>query len=573
MNRYLTLDELFDSCVKNKIYTYNSSDHEDKPIMVAVPALFEADNSEDINGLYKVRLKACHTKLNRNNSYITKETMEEALPSFYNKPILAHIVEIEDGEYDFDRHNMEIVDDPFNEGEKRINYIEKPIGVVPESGNAHLEYDEEEDKDYVIVDGYIFTEYSNGGYEIIQKKGGTKVSVEIAVEEMHYNAKENCLYIDKFTFSGVTCLGEHVTEGMKGSNLLPFEEVDPKELIAALERVTNALSKLNIENSKEGGNGLVKLNELLEKYSVNQEDLTFDIDGLTDEELEKKFMDVYGQYDGEEDGDSDPSGEVDSSGESDEPNDTDDTNEDSEEPDDADDELGQADEDEPQVQAIADDSDDDNSDEDIPNTDDDTMKKTFIRSFHENDNEVYVRYEISHEDLRYSLYVLLGSVEESDEEWYFITNVYDDYFIYENWSGNKIYKQAYSKDEENVSFEGERIEMFKELVTAEEKAALDAIRANYDVLMAELNQYRSIAKEDIMNNEVYAGIVDTDEYKELKNSLDKFSVEEVQTKMDLLLAKQIKIGKFSFNQKQSNKLMFEASNENKKKPYGNLFDN
>lgn len=562
MNKYLTLEELFESCVKNKVYTYNSSEHENKPIAVTVPALFEVDDNNEINGLYKVRLKACHTKLNRNNSYITKETMEEALPSFYNKPILAHIIEVDEGEYDFDKHNMEIIDDPFNEGEKRINYIEKPIGVVPESGNAHLEYDEDEDKDYVIVDGYIFTDYSNGGYEIIQRKGGTKVSVELAVEEMHYNAKENCLYIDKFTFSGVTCLGEHVMEGMKGSTLSTnFEQANSEDLIAALERVTEALAKFNIEKSKEGGNNSVKLQELLEKYSITEEELSFEVEGLTDEELEAKFAEVYDDT-SSNDGDdiSDQESEV---SEEEVSNDSEAEEEEENEP-----EEEEEDPDE-EIDEVASESDDETKK--IVNESNEDSK--FSRSFSEEDGVAKVSYELSHEDLRYSLYMLLGSVEEADEEWYFITNVYDDYFIYENWDGNKIYKQSYSRDEENVAFSGERIEMFKELVTAEEKAALDAIRANYDTLMSELNQYRAKAKEEILESEVYAGIADTDEFKELKGSLDKFSVEEVQTRIDLLLAKQVKAGQFSFNQKQSNKLMFGEVNKNvKKKPYGNLFD-
>ena len=567
MNKYLTLEELFEECVKNKLYTYSSSEHDNKPIVVTVPALFETDNSDEIDGLYKVRLKACHTKLNRNNSYITKEVMEEALPSFYNKPILAHIIEVEEGEYDFDRHNMEIIDDPFNEGEKRINYIEKPIGIVPESGNAHLEYDEEEEKDYVVVDGYIFTDYSNGGYEIIKKKGGTKVSVELAVEDMHYNTKENCLYIDKFTFSGVTCLGEHVMEGMKGSNLsTTFEHVDPKEWIEALERVNAALAKFNIEKSKEGGNNSVKLQELLEKYSVNKEDLSFEVEGLTDEELEAKFVEVY------EDASSDDVDDV-----SDQESDTSEDTEVSEP-------IAEDSEEEEDLEPVADEAENEEEDsedeEPVVDSIDETKKIVneenvkFARSFSEEDGIAKVSYEISHEDLRYSLYVLLGSVEEADEEWYFITNVYDDYFVYENWDGNKIYKQAYIKDEENVEFSGDRIEVFKELVTAEEKAALDAIRASYNALMSELNQYRAAAKEEIITSEVYAGVVDTDEYKELKSNLDKFSVEEIQTKMDLLLAKQVKAGQFSFNNKQSNKLAFgEPNKEIKEKPYGTLFDN
>ena len=51
-----------------------------------------------------------------------------------------------------------------------VEYIEKPIGIVPESCNAHLEYDKDKDKTYVIVDGLIFEDYGNKASKIIQEK-------------------------------------------------------------------------------------------------------------------------------------------------------------------------------------------------------------------------------------------------------------------------------------------------------------------------------------------------------------------------------------------------------------------
>lgn len=39
----------------------------------------------------------------------------------------------------------------------------------------------------------------------------------------------------------------------------------------------------------------MKLNELLEKYAKTMEDITFDMEGLSDEELEAKFQEVFGE--------------------------------------------------------------------------------------------------------------------------------------------------------------------------------------------------------------------------------------------------------------------------------------
>ena len=42
---------------------------------------------------------------NRNGSYFTKEAMEKAIPSFYNKPILGYFSV---GEDDFEAHNSDL---------------------------------------------------------------------------------------------------------------------------------------------------------------------------------------------------------------------------------------------------------------------------------------------------------------------------------------------------------------------------------------------------------------------------------------------------------------------------------
>ena len=53
----------------------------------------------------------------------------------------------------------------------------------------------------------------------------------------------------------------------------------------------NAQSKL-----EEGGNDAVtKFEELLSKYGKTVEDITFDYENLSDEELEAKFEEIFGE--------------------------------------------------------------------------------------------------------------------------------------------------------------------------------------------------------------------------------------------------------------------------------------
>ena len=155
-------------------------------------------------------------------------------------------------------------------------------------------------------------------------------------------------------------------------------------------------------------------------------------------------------------------------------------------------------------------------------------------------------YEISHEDVRYALYKLLAPFEDADNECYYISNVYDSYFVYEGYHADKIYRQNYIKDEDNVEFEGERIELFRELLTASEKAELESMRSNY----AELKLFKDVTednarrakKEDIINAEKYSILSKKDsdgnymnaDFAELVASMNDYSVEEFETKVKVL---------------------------------------
>lgn len=63
--------------------------------------------------------------------------MNEAIASFSNRPILGFIYSDDDGNPQFESHNMHTDDDG------AIVYDEIPVGIIPESCDAHLEFDEE----------------------------------------------------------------------------------------------------------------------------------------------------------------------------------------------------------------------------------------------------------------------------------------------------------------------------------------------------------------------------------------------------------------------------------------------
>lgn len=560
--RLLFIEDLYDYYSNEyKKSTHFSSQESGEPLIVQVHGKInfeESDKNKD--GLLPVHLQACHTNLNVNNSNIEESVMLDALPSFSNRPILGYIHNVvtdenPDGQWEFYGHNC-------HEENGELVYDEVPIGIIPESCNAQLIYDKDKDKTYCEVDGYIFEEYSRAS-EILKREGECSVSVELSIRELSYEAKQRYLNIEDFWFSGVTILGKNeygdeVKPGMTGSNIkLADFSADNNSLFTKYENkmieFQERLEKLestcsNIQLSKEGGNdkNMDKFNELLEKYGKTADDIDFEYKDMTDEELESKFEEVFGKL--EENSTSEPSNDEG----------TDD---------------GDESEENPEVK-------EDNA---CGGGGSGSKKKKKNSA----ENEPMTRtYEISHDDIRYALYNLLSSYEESDNDWYYITGVYDSYFVYESWDGGKIYGQKYTKDNDNVAFDGERYTLHKEYLTDSEYTEIQNMRSNYSTVVNELNQYKYneefADKMTVFEDEAYTDYLETDEFKALmsKETVDKYSKEELAEKADATLGKFVKITKtFSYTENKTKKpiasvkVFSDVNKTRKQSRYGDLFKN
>ena len=560
MHKILTLDNLYQFFVEQNKSVNFSSKENGSPIVVSMPANFEISEN-DMPGMLKLKLKVCHIDTNRNGSHISKENMEKAMPTLKYRPILAYIHQLDDGTYDFYAHNMEIVED--ENGEEKINYIEKQVGCFT-TDDPYLEYDKDNDKTYVNAYAVIPEEYTEAA-NIIRRKNGTKVSCELVIDELSYNAKEKYLDLTSFYFGGCTLLGcdengNEIGEGMLGSraDIADFCHKKPvfdyqEKLVEMLDRLNNTLSNFNKNNTEEGvREEMSHFDELLEKYGFTVDELDFDYENMSDEELDIAFEDFKCRKKKCEEEEQDADSE-DFKCRKKKCDDEDSDGDDSEEEDDNDEE---------------DDAGDDESKKNSEN---------FVKNF---------KVEISHEDIRYALYNLIAEYEESDNEWYGIYAVYDDYFVMQGWCNGKFYKQGYSIDGENVSLEGERTELFQMLLTESEKLAVDKLRGDYAELEAKYNELKTFKdnydaseikakKDSIFADEAYNDIRESDDFKSLMNDAEKYSVEEIQNKCDLLFAANEKKIKFAANKNKSHSISFNFSKKEDKKTsaYGNLFKN
>lgn len=547
--KLLTLNDLYNFYSQKKKSMSFSAEKSGYNIAVQTDAKFEI--SDDLSeGLLYGKIRAFHDLTNNNKSHIETDVLEEKMKSIKDRPIMADIIDTDKLDEkgnpikDFSGHTME-----YDEELEKMIYKELPVGHFVNPENIHTEYDEEYDRNFVVSDIVVYEEYTDA-CDILRRRKTVDCSVELCIRSMHWDCTEGVLYLDDFYVQGCTLLGESVLPGMSGSKVTlkdfseennsmftNFSESEHSKLIETLDKLNttlSALSNFNINkqvisnNSKKGGNeeNMSILEELLAKYNKTVDDITFEYESLSEDELTEKFEELFGKC-----GDDDKKEKCEEDPEDKPDNDTNEPSEDS-----TDDEPLDND-DEPE------DSDD--------NTDDDTVKEDNAcgggsgskkKKNNSHDENITRTYELSHDDIRSALYNLLAPYEEADNDYYWIMEVFDSYFVYQGCTG-KVYGQKYSKDGDNVVFDGERYELFMEYLTESEKTELESMRSNYSSISEKLAQYEEAEeiadKMTVFSDEAYSNYLDTDEFKSLmsKDTLKKFSKDELVEKADAALGK------------------------------------
>lgn len=190
--------------------------------------------------------------------------------------------------------------------------------------------------------------------------------------------------------------------------------------------------------------------------------------------------------------------------------------------------------------------DDDEDDDDNSSTDAGDAKKkvnnSVQRSFVRDGLSFSVNFEISHEDIRYALYNLISSWDEEDNDWYFIQNVYDDKFIAVGYWTNQIWGSKYTVDGDNVDLSGDRYALHAEFLTDDELAQLNNMRSNYSTLEEKVSKYElaelNAQRDEILDDAKYAEYQNAEQFKELRENKENYSLEDLRTQCELAFAAQ-----------------------------------
>ena len=235
--------------------------------------------SENNESNPSVKMQILHEGVNPKGTSFSKEAIEEAKASIYDKPILAYVKYDENGEpLDFGEHEMILVPKVVN-GKRsyEIKYIEQPIGTF--SQNFDLSYEKGENgKEYLTATGTIWNRYCKDAYNLL-KEGDKSVSMEINILESEKDKYSGVLNISKFEFLGVTILGDDYAPGIDGANAtLEFTRIKTeKDLINFLN---------NIEQNVKGDKSMDNTN----KYSLSNRSMALQIrEQLSNRLIEKQY--------------------------------------------------------------------------------------------------------------------------------------------------------------------------------------------------------------------------------------------------------------------------------------------
>lgn len=519
--RILTIQDLYEYLVSQNSNLNFTSIQSGFEISVSTNGQFEVKDSNDDEGLVYCNLKAFHDLSNANGSYIDEDVFKQRVHTLNNRPIMADIVEVDDGNggtvKDFSSHTMY-----YDEDKNKMIYVEIPVGHVINPENIRVKYDEEYKRDFAEADCVVYEEYTDA-CEILRRRNQVDCSVELCIRAMSYCARSKELHLDDYYVQGITLLGANVAPGMKGSNVSLKDFSADKNSIFCKDNFIDEITQAIIEklddhiantfannNQRKEENGLE--NQFEEKI---EEEVTEVADETMTEEETPEVVEVEeetAEFDGDDEGGGDPAAQ-----------------EETTEPEEGSNEA-------------------ENLHGDLNNG--------------KNGNRVYsvngMTFEVSLSEIQYSLYELVNNTYAESDNDYYCVEVYEGSktVVMSGMFTGRSYRQSYKVRNGVYSLTGDRVPVKCVFVTSDEEAELDRMRSNYSAISEKLAKYEAEPeKMSILNSEDYASISNLAEFMAFKEEANHFdlTVDEVKQKADAMLLQCAKSGKLNFAMNNTSK--------------------
>ena len=460
----------------------------------------------------KLRLRVCHDGESPNKTYFTKETMAEANKTLEYIPLLAHVYIDENGKPVIGSHDMHIEEDKLNEGESRVIYDETPIGVVPALADNNCTIEEYNGKNHTFVDCYLWRDYANYAEQLVEDAENTKLSMEIDFPE---EALSYDAANERYNISSYRYRGITLLNESLGTGMK--DAMATTTNFSANDDITSKMIVL-----------MKELQKCLREYDINDSDEKGGNVNMENEEIMETTVEETVTETMEE--------VV-----------------------------------EETVEEVVE---EESTEEEV------VEEEASAEEFSEGEPEpLLCSFRISHDDTRYGLQSLLNAMCD-ESHFYSVLAVYDKYFYYCDYFSGDAFKQAYKVRKDVVSFSGDPEPVFTEFVTQAERDELEKLRKDY----VELKEFKEkveaselkTKKDSIFAREEYSVLAEDEAFKTLISDAEKYSVEEIETKADVIFAKFVKTSG-EYSAKNENKKIntlgfnFNAKPSKKKQAYGGLF--
>ena len=178
---------------------------QDKKIITFSVEDIQLISLEEINGsqFAHCRLKAFSSGKTSHGYTFTEEVLKSAESTILYKPLLWKYNMLTD---DADQHNSN----------------EQICGMIPNAEDANITYeiDEETGKLFICFTAYVWKLYSGSLMDIFKNTDGLKkVSAELWILESILHPEDNTEEVLQFCYTGVTILGERITEACKNAKI------------------------------------------------------------------------------------------------------------------------------------------------------------------------------------------------------------------------------------------------------------------------------------------------------------------------------------------------------------------
>ena len=233
----------------------------------SIPSKFSLSNDFSLNNpdFHLVKLRIMSSGENYNGSSFTIDSLNKAKDSVAYTPILANIVEREDGELDANGHDVdfEMKADYKGNVSFKETYVERPVGVFL-NNSTEIKYDEENDVNYIQAYGIIWKTYSSM-YDILKRDEVKDVSVE--VEVINGQFRDDGYYeIQEYNILATTILGNGNLPAIENSRI-EFNFSQDNDYRSKLEQVDILLQNFN---KKGGGKGMDENKELEQEFAEEE---------------------------------------------------------------------------------------------------------------------------------------------------------------------------------------------------------------------------------------------------------------------------------------------------------------